>query len=144
MFLAPLPDKGHITHVGMDLWRPYRLAVQKVLPNAKIVVDKFHVASKANAVFDAVRRRIANADKRRGLGLKRAHKLFAKRKDDLNDEQYLIQVYEVTTPEEAWGEYLQWESTMPPEMDKAFRPVKTAFRNWKPEMGCDTTLPLFA
>ena len=136
------------------MWRPYRIAVQKVLPNAKIVVDKFHVVSKANAAFDTVRRKIANADKGRSLGLKRAHKLFAKRKNDLNDEQYLtvsgwlnsfpelaaaydlkerlFQVYEATTPEEAWGEYLNWESTIPPEMVKAFRPVKTAFRNWKP------------
>ena len=153
-FLNSLPDKGHITHVGMDMWRPYRLAVQKVLPDAKIVVDKFHVVSKANAAFDTVRRKIANADKGRGLGLKRAHKLFAKRKNTLNDEQYLtvsgwlnsfpllataydlkerlFQIYEVTTPEEAWGEYLNWESTIPPEMAKAFRPVTTAFRNWKP------------
>jgi len=152
-FLVSLPDKGRITHVGMDMWRPYRLAVQKVLPNAKIVVDKFHVVSKANAAFDTVRRKIANADKGRGLGLKRAHKLFAKRKNDLNDEQWLtvsgwlnsfpelataydlkerlFQVYEVTTPEEAWGKYLNWESAIPPEMSKAFRPVKTAFRNWK-------------
>jgi transposase len=50
--------------------RPYRLAVQKVLPNAKIVVEKFHVVSKANAAFYAVRRKMANADKGRGLGLK--------------------------------------------------------------------------
>ena len=153
-FLDSLPNKNRITHVGMDMWRPYRVAVQKVLPNAKIVVDKFHVVSKANAAFDTVRRKIANADKGRSLGLKRAHKLFAKRKNDLNDEQYLtvsgwlnsfpelavaydlkerlFQVYEATTPEEAWGEYLNWESTIPPEMAKAFRPVRTAFRNWKP------------
>mgnify|MGYP002146350134 CR=1 FL=1 len=88
-FLASLPNKSRITHVGMDMWRPYRIAVQKVLPNAKIVVDKFHVVSKANVAFDTVRRKIANADKGSSLGLKRAHKLFAKRKNDLNDEQYL-------------------------------------------------------
>jgi len=69
-FLSSLPNKSRITHVGMDMWRPYRIAVQKVLPNAKIVVDKFHVVSKANAAFDTVRRKIANADKGRSLGLK--------------------------------------------------------------------------
>jgi transposase len=55
-FLQSLSDKEKITHVAIDMWRPYRIAVQQVLPNAKIVVDKFHVVSKANAAVDAVRR----------------------------------------------------------------------------------------
>ena len=41
-------------------------------------------------------------------------------------------IYEVKTPEEAWGEFLHWESTIPSELAKPFRVVKTAFRNWKP------------
>jgi len=50
-----------------------------VLPNAKIVVDKFHVVSKANASLDAVRRGVGKADqKKHEKGLKRAHKLFSK------------------------------------------------------------------
>jgi transposase len=117
-FLRSLPDKAKITHVAMDMWRPYRIAVSKELPQARIVVDKFHVVSKANAALEAVRRNLAKTDKKHALGLKRSHKLFA--------------VYEVQTKEEAWGEYLHWESTIPPELAKAFRPVKTAFRNWQP------------
>ena len=49
------------------MWRPYRIAVLAALPNAKLVVDKFHVVSKANASFDAVRRSIGNQDKKRHL-----------------------------------------------------------------------------
>ncbi|MBC7620660.1 MAG: transposase, partial [Candidatus Saccharibacteria bacterium] len=48
-----------------------------------------------------------------------------------NLKERLYAIYEVQTKEEAWGEYLHWESTIPPDLDKAFRPVKTAFRNWK-------------
>jgi transposase len=154
-FLKSLPDKERITHCAIDMWSGYRRAVQEVLPNAKIVVDKFHVVSKANAAFDIVRRKVAReSDGGAGLGLKRAHKLFDKRRDDLTDEQYLTvsgwlnnfpvlaaaydlkerlyRIYEVETPEEAWGEYLHWESTIPNELSKPFRAVKTAFRNWKP------------
>lgn len=154
-FLASLPDKERITHVAIDMWSGYRRAVQEVLPHAKIVVDKFHVLTKANAAFEAVRRKIARENKNgAGLGLKRAHKLFDKRAKDLSDEQYLTvsgwlnsfpelaaaydlkerlyAIYEVKTPEEAWGEYLNWESTIPKELAKPFRVVKTAFRNWKP------------
>mgnify|MGYP002133359194 CR=1 FL=1 len=153
-FMNSLPNKEQITHVACDMWRPYRQAAQRVLPQAKIVVDKFHVVSKANASFDAVRRSIGKADqKKQGAGLKKAHKLFAKRAADLDDEQYLTvsgwlncfpllataydlkerlyKVYEVETKEEAWGEYLTWEASIPDELAKPFRPVKTAFRNWK-------------
>ena len=153
-FMSSLPNKERITHVACDMWRPYRQAAQKVLPQAKIVVDKFHVVSKANAAFDSVRRGIAKADpKRQGAGLKKAHKLFDKRVADLNNEQYLTvsgwlnsfpllataydlkerlyKIYDVETKEEAWGEYLVWEASIPPELAKPFWPVKTAFRNWK-------------
>ena len=44
------------------MWRPCRLAVLRVLPQAKLVEDKFHVVSKANVSFDAVRRSIGKAD----------------------------------------------------------------------------------
>lgn len=126
-FLNSLPNKERITHVATDMWRPYRIAV---------------------------RRSIGNQDKKRhSLGLKRAHKLFAKRQRDLDDEQHLTvsgwlnsfpvlaeaydlkerlyKVYEVETKEEAWGEHLAWEASIPEELAKPFRPVKTAFRNWK-------------
>lgn len=63
-FLESLPNKERITHCGVDMWRPYRLAVLRVLPDAKLVVDKFHVVSKANASLDAVRRSIGKADAR--------------------------------------------------------------------------------
>ena len=154
-FLASMPDKDRITHVAIDMWSGYRRAAQEALPNAKIVVDKFHVLMKANMAFEAVRRKIARESSNgAGLGLKRAHKLFDKRAKDLNDEQSLTvsgwlntfpllaaaydlkerlyTIYEVKTSEEAWGEYLHWESTIPSELAKPFRVVKTAFRNWKP------------
>lgn len=74
----------------IDMWSGYRRAVQEALPNAKIVIDKFHVLMKANMAFEAVRRKITReSDNGAGLGLKCTHKLFDKRAKDLNDEQYL-------------------------------------------------------
>lgn len=35
--------------------------------------------------------------------------------------------HEVETKKEAWAEYLNWEASIPPELVKPFRPVKTAF-----------------
>jgi transposase len=35
--------------VAMDMWRPYKEAVNAVLPQATVVIDKFHVLRLANA-----------------------------------------------------------------------------------------------
>jgi transposase len=42
-FLLGLADKERVELAAMDMWRPYKEAVNAVLPQATIVVDKFHV-----------------------------------------------------------------------------------------------------
>jgi len=51
-----MPNKENIEVVNMDMWNPYRTAVNKVIPNAKIVVDKFHVVRMANLGLEKVRK----------------------------------------------------------------------------------------
>lgn len=41
--LMSMADRHQVEIVSMDMWKPYRHAVQAVLPKARIVVDKFHV-----------------------------------------------------------------------------------------------------
>ena len=38
------------------MWNPYRAAVKAVLPQARIVVDKFHVVRMANDALEKVRK----------------------------------------------------------------------------------------
>lgn len=40
----------------MDMWRPHKDTVNTVLPEAKVVVDKFHVVRMANQALDYVRK----------------------------------------------------------------------------------------
>lgn len=40
----------------MDMWKPYKDAVNTILPHAKVVVDKFHVVRMANQALDNVRK----------------------------------------------------------------------------------------
>jgi transposase len=63
-FLQGLPDKQWVELVTMDMWRPYKEAVNLVLPHAQIVVDKFHVLRLANAALETVRK-----EHRRQLGV---------------------------------------------------------------------------
>ncbi len=42
-YLTGLEGKDAVQYVAMDMWTPYRNAVHAVLPDARIVIDKFHV-----------------------------------------------------------------------------------------------------
>lgn len=54
-FLMDLSDKETIQYVAMAMWRPYKNAVNVVLPQATIVIDKFHVVKMANESLEKVR-----------------------------------------------------------------------------------------
>ncbi|ETJ41836.1 hypothetical protein Q604_UNBC04218G0001, partial [human gut metagenome] len=41
--LSEISDRTYIEYVTMDMWKPYKDAVNTILPHAKVVVDKFHV-----------------------------------------------------------------------------------------------------
>nr|WP_245579421.1 transposase [Halonatronum saccharophilum] len=40
----------------MDMWTPYKSAIEEVFPHAKIVVDKFHIVALINNALDSVRK----------------------------------------------------------------------------------------
>jgi transposase len=57
-FLSNLPGAAENTKVvTMDMWNPYKQAVNEVLPKAAIVIDKFHVVKELNNMLD--KRRLA-------------------------------------------------------------------------------------
>ncbi len=47
-----------IRTVVIDLWKPYRDAIQQVLPDAVIVCDKFHVLKLATTALEGLRKQI--------------------------------------------------------------------------------------
>ncbi|MEI2774064.1 MAG: ISL3 family transposase [Candidatus Competibacter sp.] len=51
----PAPLKATVTRVCIDMWEGYAGAVAAVLPKARIVVDRFHVAMQYRAAFDNLR-----------------------------------------------------------------------------------------
>lgn len=57
----PAPWLAGITHVVIDPYQPYATAVAAGLPEARLVVDHFHVIRLANAALDEVRRRTQHA-----------------------------------------------------------------------------------
>ena len=54
----PAPWRAGIGHVVIDPYQPYATAVAAQLPDARLVVDHFHVIRLANTALDEVRRRV--------------------------------------------------------------------------------------
>jgi len=152
-FLYHLEGKERIQYVAMDMWTPYRDAVRAVIPQAEIVVDKFHVVRMANDAMERVRKRLRESltpKQRRGL----MHDRFVllKRERDLNDKERLnldgwtknypelgeayrlkeqfFGIYDAESPDEAQAKFIQWQKSIPSEISDAFADIERAWVNW--------------
>ena len=69
-YLDSIPQLERVKAVAMDMHEPFRQAVQMCLPQAKVVVDKFHLIRHTNGTLDKVRSRLqggSSREKRRDL-----------------------------------------------------------------------------
>jgi transposase len=84
----PAEQRAAIEEVAMDLWLPYRLAVEAKLPNARINGDRFHVMKNLNDRVTMARRAIQRqADEPTKQQLKGCRWLLVKNQDDLSDAE---------------------------------------------------------
>jgi transposase len=153
-FLYNLKDKEQIRYVAMDMWAPYRDACIAVIPDAQIIIDKFHVLKMANEAVERVRKglreRLTIKEKR---GLMHDRFVLLKREHALNDKEHLklsgwiknyaelgtayrlkedfYKIYDAESPDEAQGRYLEWKSRVTPEVAAAFSDLIRAWDNWK-------------
>ena len=156
-YLNALPQRKHVKYVTMDMWTPYRDAARAVLPQARVIVDKFHVLRMANTSMEQIRKGMRASlpiRQRRGLMhdrfilLKREHQLTAQERLLLDNwrslhpalgEAYRLKeeffaVYDASNKDEAARRYQQWESSIPESQRAAFAPIVTAWGNWHNEI----------
>lgn len=156
-FLMDLSDKEKIQYVAMDLWRPYKNAVNVVLPQATVVIDKFHVVKMANEALEKVRKAMrAELTLKQKRGLMHDRFVLLKREATLSgDEQFKLSgwilsypmlgeayrlkesffgIYEAKTTHDAHAAYEQWQKSIPPELTTHFSDLTRAFQNWMPEI----------
>lgn len=153
-YLSNIKDGHKIEVVTMDMWRPYRLAVEAVLPNAIIVVDKFHIVRMANQALEQVRKNLRESltDRQRRT-LKRDRFILLHRRHDLDDKDRLIletwtdnfpdlgkayelkeaffDIWNTDDKKVAWERYTEWQTTIPTDMKPQFKEIITAVKNWK-------------
>jgi len=63
-YLDKLPQPERVRGVAMDMHEPFRQAVKMCLPQAKVVVDKFHLIRHINKAIDKVRSRLQGGNRR--------------------------------------------------------------------------------
>ena len=167
-----LPQREQTLLVVMDMADPYRTAVRAILPNARIVVDRFHVAKKVNEALDAVRNSKRRKDlvaaeavgvrlaplKRRDrniLQLSR-HKLSARlwlRLDGIlknnplfkaawDAKESFYDIWDATDRQDAERRFDAWKANIPPLVEVWFRDVADTVERWREEVFLYFTVPV--
>ena len=156
-YLSGLPDRERIRCVTIDMWRPYRDAVREVLPDADVVVDKFHVLKMANAALDQMRKNVGAAmTARQRRTLMKDRKLLLMRPKDLRPEAALMLsgwlrnlpeleaaynaketfygVYEAENRADAKQMFNEWEDDLSGSLKQVYNPLIKAWLNWQNEI----------
>jgi transposase len=88
--LSPLPEetKNKVKAVAADMWEPFKTSIEKNLPNAKIVYDKFHIMKHLSDAVDQVRKQENKSLIQQEKDyLKRTKYIWLKNKENLTDKQ---------------------------------------------------------
>lgn len=156
-YLNAISKKHNIRIVTMDMWRPYKDAVNLIIPHADIVVDKFHVVRMANEALDRVRKDLRSSltpKERRTLKNDRFILLKRHSKLDIHDNLILqawinqykhlgqaywlkerfFDIWDTDNKELALERYEAWKKDIPSKLEYAFEPLTKAMNNWELEI----------
>jgi len=155
-WLSRLPRHKAISAVSIDMSTAYRDVVKAVMPQAIIIIDKFHVVRCANQALDQVRNRSRKASKSprrnpwRGQRLlrMRAHRLNPalqmevqgiKDNNPLVDDAHtckeaFFRIWDMPNRQEAETEFLFWETMMPESVKPEFGKVAGMIKRWREEI----------
>jgi len=156
-FLEGLQNKQDVKFVAMDMWLPYKRAVNDILPNARVSVDKFHVVRLANNALETVRksyRKTLKVKQRRQL--KNDRFLMLRRRKDLEPFQVAIMetwtfnfpklgqaydlkerfydLWDVPHSEAFIMEFMKWKASIPDDMQDTFGGLAKTVENWMHEI----------
>ena len=152
-FFRSMPGREDVTVVCMDMCERYRKIVRELLPNAVIVVDKFHVIQLGMKAVDQVRREVK---RRRGKKVIYDTRIVRKRRDNLtpHDRKALkhwrsevpdladafelreafCEIWEARDETQARALYEAWQKRCLQVLPKAFRPRINQIRKWDVEV----------
>ncbi len=151
-YFAKLPDADKVEWICSDMWRPLKKSFHLHLPNAKLVIDKFHVVRMASVALDTERKSLqGRLDRDARLNMKKHLRwILLRRPNSLTEDQQRIlgnlekwhpefkeaydlkeqfyNIYEATTRGDAIQKFYDWESNIPKHL-KSFRDVAKTVNN---------------
>jgi len=80
--------RANVKLVVIDMYKPYMTLIRQVFPNAKIVMDKFHIVQLISRSLNKTRILIMNNDKANYTKFKRYWKLLLKARSELDIKEY--------------------------------------------------------
>lgn len=152
-FLRDLNDRDKVQWVCTDMWRPFKESFGTYLPNARLVIDKFHVVRMASDALDDERKKhqaTLDRDDRvrvkksiRWLTLKRPASLSAAEQRALeivrlsmpalaaayDFKEAFYAIYDEPTKETAMRAFEAWENSLPAHGVERFRKLARTVHN---------------
>lgn len=151
-YLSALPETEKIQMVAIDMWRPYKEAVNDLIPQAQIIIDKFPVVMVNQAMENARKAVRANLSPKHKRGLLHDRSVLMKRRRELTtpEEIYIstwtknfpvlgmayeakeafLDLWNHTNRLDAEKGYQDWAAALPMEIIPHFEPIITAVRDW--------------
>lgn len=152
-FFEKLPDREKVEWVCTDMWRPFKESFGPFLPNARLVIDKFHVVRMASEALDDERKkyqatlsqseRVKVKKSIRWLTLKRPASLSGSERKALAAVRELIPnlaeaydtkeafytIYDAPDKTSAKQAFSDWESSLPDGRMEKFRKLAKTVHN---------------
>ena len=80
--------RSKVKLIVIDMYSPYISLIQKMFPNAEIIIDKFHLVNLISTSLNKTRINIMKHDKKNYNKVKRYWKLLLKSQDELNNSKW--------------------------------------------------------
>jgi transposase len=157
-YLQRLKHPERIRTVCIDLWKPYRAAVQVVLPGTMVVADKFHVLKLATTALETFRKELSanlTDTQRRTLKMHDRYLLLRRLRDLSPEDRFLLEswtrnypllgqahqlkedffaIYDQQTCEQAEAAYFAWMDSVPRELLPVYQPLMLTVEEWGDEI----------
>lgn len=154
-FFEKLRDREKVEWICTDMWRPFKRSFSPYLPNAKLVIDKFHVVKMASEALDDERKKYQTTLSKnervhikksiRWLTLKRPGNLSPFEKNALevvresipelgtayDFKEAFFKIYDDPVKASAMRAFEAWENSLPDnELDKFHALAKTVHNHY--------------
>jgi transposase len=157
-FFENLPDREKVEWVCTDMWRPFKRSFAPYLPNARLVIDRFHVVKMASEALEEERKKYQvtlSKDERlqvkksiRWLMLKRPsnltaveQKALANIREQIPDlamaydfKESFMRIYDCDDKGNAMRAFEAWENTLPDGRMPKFHDLAKTVHNHYPDI----------